>query len=103
MFAFYEILLNTPLIACKSFIQALSMDFGGLCVAWHFPSIDGLNGLRPTLRVGTLVPPFKSSTAFRALAPTASFRGSLTVILICQDFSNILSNPYILKVKKGRT
>jgi hypothetical protein len=36
-------------------------------------TVYGLNGLRPTLRVGT----FKSSTAFRALAPTASFRGPL--------------------------
>jgi hypothetical protein len=36
-------------------------------------TVYGLNGLRPTLRVGT----FKSSIAFRALAPAASFRGSL--------------------------
>jgi hypothetical protein len=46
--AFYAILLNTPFIACKSFVQALSMESKGLCVAWHYPLIDGLNGLRPT-------------------------------------------------------
>src|ERR1700693_2129273 len=38
-------------------------------------AVCGLNGLRPTLRVGALH--LISSTAFRALAPTASFRGSL--------------------------
>ena len=38
-------------------------------------TVCGLNGLRPTLRVGALH--LKSSTAFRALAPAASFRGSL--------------------------
>ena len=38
-------------------------------------TVCGLNGLRPTLRVGSLH--LKSSTAFRALAPAASFRGSL--------------------------
>jgi hypothetical protein len=30
-----------------------SLDSKGLCLAWHDPRIDGLNGLRPTLRVGT--------------------------------------------------
>src|SRR5271166_4781888 len=44
----------------------------GLC---RKSAVYGLNGLRPTLRVGALH--LKSSTAFRALAPTASFRGSL--------------------------
>src|SRR5208337_3030335 len=66
-----------------------------------------------------------SSTAFRALAPTASFRGSLTVNLdlpglfkyplkilmhgvwgAMEHFWNAFHcspNPYILKVKKGRT
>ena len=30
------------------------MESKGLCVAWRYPLIDGLNGLRPTLRVGVL-------------------------------------------------
>src|SRR5271165_2036673 len=50
--AFCAILLRTPLIACESFMEALLSGFRGLCVAWHYPPIDGLNGLRPTLRVG---------------------------------------------------
>ena len=46
---------STPLIACESFIRSTShLDSKGLCVAWHYPRIDGLNGLRPTLRVGAL-------------------------------------------------
>src|SRR5580704_4642936 len=51
-----------------------SLDSKGLCVAWHDPRIDGLNGLRPTLRVGTF---HLNPQPLRALAPTASFRGPL--------------------------
>src|SRR5580704_15888830 len=51
-----------------------SLDSKGLCVAWHDPRIDGLNGLRPTLRVGAL---HLNPRPLRALAPTASFRGPL--------------------------
>ena len=57
------------------------LDSTGLCVAWHYPPIDGLNGLRPTLRVGALH--LKSSTVWPrpdALAPTASFRESLKAL-----------------------
>src|ERR1700751_2474457 len=38
---------------------------------------DRLRLKRPTPNAARRCPPFKSSTAFRALAPTASFRGSL--------------------------
>src|SRR5271165_3646492 len=73
--AFYATLPSTPLIACKSFIKALLAGFQRDTRRSRPPIVDGLNGLRPTLRVSALH--LKSSTAFRALAPTASFRGSL--------------------------
>ena len=56
-------------------MEALYLDSKGLCIAWHYPSIDGLNGLRPTLRVGALHLNPRPPKAFGALAPTASFRG----------------------------
>jgi len=40
-------------------------------------AVCGLNGLRPTLRVGALHLNPRPPKAFGALAPTASFRGSL--------------------------
>jgi hypothetical protein len=54
--------------------KQFSLDSKGLCVAWHDPRIDGLNGPRPTLRVGAL---YLNPRPLRALAPAASFRGPL--------------------------
>ena len=46
-----------------------SLDSKGLCVAWHDPRIDGLNGLRPTLRVGALHLNPRPRSAFLLLRP----------------------------------
>jgi len=51
-------------------------------------TLCGLNGLRPTLRVGELH--FLSATAFRALAPAASFR---RVILLCFVSAKNMAHP----------
>jgi hypothetical protein len=53
--AFYAILLGTPLIACESFMEALLSGFQRIVCRLARPRIDGLNGLRPTLRVGALL------------------------------------------------
>jgi len=45
--SFYATLAEHSFIACKSFVQALSLESKGLCVARHYSIIDGLNGLRP--------------------------------------------------------
>jgi hypothetical protein len=74
--ALYAVLLNTPFIACKSFIHALSLDSKGLCADWRRRPIDGLNGLRPMLR-GCLLH-LDPRTAFCALAPGPSFHGALS-------------------------
>ena len=53
--AFYAILLEhsfdrLQILYLSTFIWIPK----GCDVAWHYPRIDGLNGLRPTLRVGAL-------------------------------------------------
>jgi|SRR5271165_889418 len=50
--AFYANLLRTPLIACKSFTKALLAGFQRDARRSRPPIVDGLNGLRPTLRAG---------------------------------------------------
>jgi len=71
---FYCELLRSPV---NPLWKHFYLDSKGLCVAWHYPRIDGLNGLRPTLRVGTL---HLNPRPLRALAPTASFRGPLCLL-----------------------
>jgi hypothetical protein len=73
--AFYAILPSTPLIACESFIQALLSGFERFVCRLARPSNRWLK--RPTPNASRRCPPFKSSTACRALAPAASFRGPL--------------------------
>ena len=62
------------MIACESFIQALPSGFERFVCRLALPSNRWLK--RPTPNAARRCPPFKSSTAFRALAPAASFRGS---------------------------
>ena len=73
--AFSAILLRTLLIACKSFMEAVLSGFQRVVCRLALCSNRWLK--RPTPNASRRCPPFKSSTAFRALAPTASFRGSL--------------------------
>jgi len=47
--SFYATLAEHSFIACKSFVQALSLESKGLCVAWHYSIIDGLNDRRAHL------------------------------------------------------
>src|SRR5215469_9443440 len=77
--AFYAILLNTPFIACKSFVQALSLEFKGLCVAWHYLLIDGLNGLR-------LVPRVDASLARRPFGSLAEGWGISLQVTVSSGF-----------------
>jgi hypothetical protein len=54
---------------------------------WCKGAVYGLNGLRP-LSASLGCPPFKSPTAFRALAPAASFRGPLS-------FASLSAKKYV--------
>src|SRR6202011_4804313 len=92
--AFYAILPSTPLIACESFVQALLSGFERLCVAWHDSRIDGLNGLRPD--APRRCPPFKSSTAFRALTPAGHFSlGRVASLRLRPEYGT----PYFVSLK----
>jgi hypothetical protein len=53
--AFYTILFTTSLIVCESLIRGLLIGFKSVAMRQALASIDGLNGRRPTLRVGILI------------------------------------------------